>query len=437
MDAPIIGTQTDTRKRQLEILSKLEVKLFVSATFISMKKKTVRSKRTQVTMLDVGNDAACSPLKISPLSPLKAPLGRQNRSHIQCDSKDDEDFQSDQSDTSVASSSDFPSSDFGGSDISDGSNSEISYSSEESDKERDNTESLSKFQTKSRKRCRSLMESNPRLYLGIDKEYLSIISLISYKMKVNSSGLDALDICYLVLRKIRLNESFEILAHEFGVSRSYASRIFRLNLNFIAKHLKEMIIWPKFESIKKNLPVSFRKNYRNVNSIIDCLETEIEKPSSPRDQALTWSQYKKCNTLKYLIGITPDGLISFISNGYGGRATDEMVVSHSGYLDKLEPGMCIMADRGFKKVETHVLKKKCSFVRPPSVQEGVKLSRKQVVTSRKIAGLRIHVERAISRIREFKFCSPHACVDHNMIKYCDDAMKITCGLINLRGPLIK
>lgn len=275
------------------------------------------------------------------------------------------------------------------------------------------------------------------MYIGIDPEYLSIISIIAYKMKGNRNALDGIDICYLVLRKIKLNESFGILGHEFGISRSYASRLFKANLNFISGHFKELVLWPKSETIKRNLPVSFRKNYRNVNSIIDCLETEIEKPSRPRDQALTWSQYKKCNTLKYLIGITPDGLISFISAGYGGRATDEMVVSQSGYLEKLYPGMQIMADRGFKKVEQYVIAKKCSFVRPPSVKEGVKLTRQQVVESRKIAGLRIHVERTISRIREFKFCSPHACIDNKMIKHCDDAMLIVCGLINLRGPLIK
>jgi len=211
------------------------VKLFVTATFISTKKKTVRSKKTQVTMLDVGNDAACSPLKISPLSPLK--LAKKSLTPLLRAELGSGDESSDfsPSDASVASSSSYsPSKDFHSSDISDGNISELSEFSNDSDEERENTESLSKFQMKSRIRCRSLMEANPRLYLGIDQEYLSIISLISYKIKVIRNGLNALDICYLVLRKIRLNESFEILAHEFGISRSHASHIFRTNLNFIA-----------------------------------------------------------------------------------------------------------------------------------------------------------------------------------------------------------
>ena len=76
-----------------------------------------------------------------------------------------------------------------------------------------------------------------------------------------------------------------------------------------------------------------------------------------------------------------------------------------------------MADRGFNKIEHYILDRKCKFVRPPSVSEGVALTRSQVVDSRKVAELRIHVERAISRIREFSFLTPHARLDNKMIKY--------------------
>ena len=42
----------------------------------------------------------------------------------------------------------------------------------------------------------------------------------------------------------------------------------------------------------------------------------------------------------------------FCSAGYGGRTTDEEVVSHCGFLDLLKKGMVIMLDRGFKKVHS-------------------------------------------------------------------------------------
>ena len=67
-------------------------------------------------------------------------------------------------------------------------------------------------------RCRLLMTKFPRVYLGIDLHMASVIDVLAYKIKVPKiSLLTATDIVNLVLRKIRLNESFEILANEFGL----------------------------------------------------------------------------------------------------------------------------------------------------------------------------------------------------------------------------
>ena len=96
-----------------------------------------------------------------------------------------------------------------------------------------------------------------------------------------------------------------------------------------------------------------------------------------------------------------------------------------------------MVDRGFKKIGTMVLSKGCSLARPPSVSEGKQLSKQQVLTGRKIAGVRIHVERAIRRIRDFKLLSPHACINHSLIPYTDHAFNVACGLINLQSCLTK
>ena len=81
--------------------------------------------------------------------------------------------------------------------------------------------------------------------------------------------------------------------------------------------------------------------------VADCFELFIEKPSELLAKLCTWSQYKHYNTVKYLISITPQGIISFISNGWGGRVSDKHIVEHSGYLNKLLPGDVILADRGF------------------------------------------------------------------------------------------
>lgn len=58
---------------------------------------------------------------------------------------------------------------------------------------------------------------------------------------------------------------------------------------------------PESTTIERMLPIPFRSSYSHVNSIINAFEIQIEKPSDPEYQSLTWSEYNKCNTLKYLI----------------------------------------------------------------------------------------------------------------------------------------
>ena len=46
--------------------------------------------------------------------------------------------------------------------------------------------------------------------------------------------------------------------------------------------------------------------------IIDCTEIFIERPTDLLARAQVWSNYKHHSTVKFLIGITPQGTISFL-----------------------------------------------------------------------------------------------------------------------------
>ena len=121
--------------------------------------------------------------------------------------------------------------------------------------------------------------------------------------------------------------------------------------------LQTLIYFPDPLSVREVLPIPFRANYSHVQSIIDCFEIKVQKPTNSVHQALTWSEYKKCNTLKYLISSSPDGLINFISNGYGGRINDTLITEELGLLSVLPEGCAVMADRGFKQIQTILNKK--------------------------------------------------------------------------------
>ena len=57
----------------------------------------------------------------------------------------------------------------------------------------------------------------------------------------------------------------------------------------------------------------------------------------------------------YLISITPQVVVSFIPNRWGGRVSDKHIVENTGYLNNLLPGEVVLADRGFDAADSFAL----------------------------------------------------------------------------------
>ena len=213
-----------------------------------------------------------------------------------------------------------------------------------------------------------------------------------------SGKLSLMDEFLMVLMKLRLGLLNEDLGYRFGVSNSTVSRIFHKWLECMYCRLKTCIRWPDKETVRKTLPIAFQKHHSRVRCIIDCTEVFIERPTSLQARAQTYSNYKKHNTIKFLIGITPSGVICFLSKCWGGRVSDKELTQESGFLSKLEPTDEIMADRGFPIEEELALQG--AKLRIPAFTKGKKqLSQKEVEISRQIANVRIHVERVIGLLK--------------------------------------
>ena len=125
----------------------------------------------------------------------------------------------------------------------------------------------------------------------------------------------------LTLMRLRLGPLNGDLTNCFKVSSSLVSSIFTTWIKLMSLELKWLINWSQHHIIRRHLPSMFKKFYPQCCIIINCSELFIETPSSFDIAAACWSNCKHHYTVKYLIGITPNGTVSFLSDCYGVRAT--------------------------------------------------------------------------------------------------------------------
>lgn len=183
------------------------------------------------------------------------------------------------------------------------------------------------------------------------------------------------------------------------------------------------------EAIQNTLPKSF-KNYPNCRAIIDCTELCCDCPPTV-EQVLIYSSYKSCFTVKYLIAITPSGYKFFYLK-------DMVVVQQivllptSGFLTLVEPGDLILADKGFPQIRSELLKRNCALVMPPFAYIP-QFTTEEVLEGYSIVSVRIHIERAIQRVKIFQILQ-HFHIDS--LFYIDKIMYIACVLANNKEPLI-
>ena len=160
---------------------------------------------------------------------------------------------------------------------------------------------------------------------------------------------------FMVLVRLRCGLMGLDTANRFGISQAQCSRIEGTWLSFLYHRLRALPIWP--------------------------------------------SRNKNHNTAKGLIGISPTGYPSFISELYTGRSSDKQVTKDCGILNLLEPSDDLMADKGFD-IEDE-MPQGVNLNIPPFLKDQ-HLSVQAENETRKIAAVRVHVERAIQRIKCFR-----------------------------------
>lgn len=256
---------------------------------------------------------------------------------------------------------------------------------------------------------------------------------INYYLKWRVERISRTDQLLMTLMKLRHNFPHEDLAVRFNISQATVTNIVITHIHLLHETLFKQLM-TKIPSRKKNLsclPNCFGA-FTNCRIILDCTElyTAIPRQSMSK-QKQTYSSYKHRNTWKGLVGVAPNGVITYVSELYAGATSDKKIVEHCGILKELEPGDLILADKGF--LIKDLLPAGVSLNIPPFLSTP-QFTEEQVLRTETIARARIHVERAIQRMKVFNILS---LVPETLIPYTTIIFQAVAALTNLQYPLIR
>ena len=236
-----------------------------------------------------------------------------------------------------------------------------------------------------------------------------------------------------MLVRLHLNLKEYDLAQRFEISQSSVSRIFSTWINYCYLRLGMLPCWPDRDTIRDTMPAIFKEQYPRTTVILDATEIKINTPSSLLLQSQTYSNYKSTNTFKALVGISPAGHVMFVYSLYTGSISDTELVERSGFLRLLQSGDEVMADRGFT-IEDILTPLGVGLNIPPFLSSRQQLDPSEVVETQQIASLRIHVERAIRRVKEYDILA--GVMPASLAGSANQVWTVCCLLTNFQNPLI-
>ncbi|KAF0693239.1 Uncharacterized protein FWK35_00035034, partial [Aphis craccivora] len=202
--------------------------------------------------------------------------------------------------------------------------------------------------------------------------------LLSLLPQTNRTIISTEDTLLIMLMKVKLGLTYSALGTFFSVHRTTISRVFSECLLILSHRTNNLIFWPSKTTIVDTLPEVFKKHYPHCRCIIDCTEVKVEQPPTVQQRVCMYSRYKGGYTIKVLVAITPNGMVSFLSKAYGGRSSDSFITNDSGFLNKLEPGDQVLADKGFPGIKPGVEGQNSILVMPPMLHNG-RFSEEEVI----------------------------------------------------------
>ncbi|XP_072159647.1 uncharacterized protein [Bemisia tabaci] len=255
---------------------------------------------------------------------------------------------------------------------------------------------------------------------------------INYYLKWSVHKIEREDQIFITLLKLRVNYGTIDLARQFDCSQATISNII-ITWIHVFHEVLVLDLFKEIPSVAKNkacLPPCFT-DFNNCRIVIDCTEVFVDTPHNLTLKKKTYSNYKHSNTFKGLVGVAPNGVPTFSSQLFPGSTSDKEIVRNCGLLEKLKPGDLVLADKGFLITD----------IVPPGVEVNIppflmtpQFTPHELHVGKKIAQARIHVERAIGRVKYFQILRM---IPRNLFFYSSKIFQVCVALTAFRFPLLK
>lgn len=277
---------------------------------------------------------------------------------------------------------------------------------------------------------------NMKYWRGSNTSNSEHFSKIFFNKPGPERKLSLIDEFFLTLIRLKVGLLTEDLAKRFNVSVGTVSSVVTSWVNLMYTDLKLICELPPNEVTSKNQSRAMGQ-YKDVQVILDCTELFVQNPSKLDARKQLYSNYKHHITYKFLIGISPQMGVTYVSRMYGGRASDKFITSDSAdLLLNLEIGKgSVMADRGF--LVQGILNDMGVKLHMPAFKgaDRPQLSAKEGFVSENISSVRIHIERAIQRIKTFHILDGE--LKLSMKEIAEQVFTVCAYLVNFQTPIVQ
>ncbi|KAM7292989.1 uncharacterized protein ISCGN_026121 [Ixodes scapularis] len=190
-------------------------------------------------------------------------------------------------------------------------------------------------------------------------------------------SLDDADAVLMVMVKLYHNINFSFLSVLFSIHRTTVSNLLKCCVCILSRVLGEAVFFPSKESVLDNLTVYFSP-FKNTRVVLDCTEITLERPGDLASRILTYNK---------------------------------------GFL-----------------IESLCDDARVRMDRPPFLRKKRQMESSDALKNEQIARARVHVERAIQRLKAFKVLQQK--FPTQLLPVLDHTVKLLAGLTNLSKPIL-